>query len=1719
MSNSTKTRDSALNAIKRYMAKSIDEAFTMDAENIASYLQLLSEQWVRFNVAQDAVEITCGADVIEIEENVRIQAETWYSTASANFSRVKNCRTNSQDSSTKASVSTVIRLPKMELPTFSGDSTEWIGFFDAFSSLVDNNSALTDGQKLHYLRSCLKGDALKIISGFKICDANYVEAWGLLTSRYKVIRVIVESHLRALAEIKRATHDNADAIKGVIDAFQQHIRELKALGRPIEFWDDWLVHEVVSKLAFETRKQWELSLVSDDPPSFEQLITFLEIRCRSLSMFSSSTTSVPIKVKTASSSKSTNVFHTISKQSNVCAYCSGPHKIYSCEKFRELDLSTKSQFVKQGHICFNCLSSGHYKDRCNSASTCRMCKQRHHTLLHGALQSTTVTAVNNYATHSLCAADATSKVSAKTCEFPASVDVPRVSSCLNSSSNPPIAVERVVLLSTALVKVRDCSGNWQPARALFDSGSHASFVTEACVQRLGLPRSTSEVNITGIGSAQGGRARGEVSLSLSSFSTNQCFTVKTLILSKITSDLPTQTIATSSWPHIRGLFLADPHFMKPGRVDILIGMDVMDQLICTELRKGPSGAPMAQLTVFGWTLFGSVNGSEPDMPRLQSLHCDVHLDRALNKLWELEEGTQKTFLTHEERYCEDHFETTHRREPNGRFVVELPLKPDVALGESRNFAIRNLLRLERRLACDSDLRLRYNEFMNELIDMKHMQVASETMNPTYYMPHHPVLKESSTTTKLRVVFNASAKSTSGNSLNDALFIGPQLQEDLYSILLRFRTHRYAVTADVAKMYRQICVSLKHADLQRIVWRSHPSLPIQDFRMVRVTYGVAAASHLAVRSLQQTARDSSNDCARAVSVILKDFYMDDLLTGASSKEELRLLQQNISEILREGGFELRKWASNCAELIASISNASTNISHYIVDDKDVHALGLIWNTEGDYLTFAINLREPPVKLTKRMFLSDASTLFDPLGLLAPATINSKIWFQDIWRTKVGWDDIIPESIATKWLEHRIELKKLAHLKVKRWFGTEVAGSFTQLHVFADASERAYAAVLYARTTQSDGSIIVSLISSKTKVAPLKPTTLPRLELCAAHLAAKLVRSVLHCWSDLRYPLFAWTDSTITLAWLQAHPSRWVTFIANRVADIQEVLPPECWNHVRSEQNPADCASRGITPSELLRHQLWWAGPIFLKSTEQLWKQKKSKEHTTELGIRKSIRAHVINSTDHWSVMTKYSSYSKLRRVISYVLRFLTNIRANRRLNVIKRFGTPSCQELFEAELRLISAKRPIPLRSSLLRLQPFLDGTCVLRVGGRIKNDEIAPDVRHPIILPKNCPLAKLIICEIHKVTLHAGPRIMQTVLQRRYWVIGARSLIRNIYHKCVKCTYLNRNLTTQVMGDLPVIRTTYARCFTHTAVDFAGPYLYKFTQGRGAKATKGYICSFICMCTGAMHLEFVGDLSTPAFLNAFKRFTNRRGFCKVMASDNGTNFVGAEKELRIAFQQCMADIKLRSFFADSNIEWRFNPPAAPHMGGYWETGVKRVKYHLKRVLGEVPLSYEEFNTLLTEIEACVNSRPLCDNSEAAGDLEVLTPGHFIVGEPLKSIPEPEGQGFRGNLRQRWQAISAMRQHFWRRWRDEYLVSLQRRTKWFRSSRNIEEGDVVAVFNEPNPPTKWTIARVIKCHHGTDGRVRVVTLKTPHGELVRPIVKLCLLPTRGDLFHEETNNLS
>ncbi|XP_058979466.1 uncharacterized protein LOC101899042 [Musca domestica] len=1651
--NEVKVRDSASRAIKRYMEASKKDEMAINLEMAQNYSLLLEEQWRRFNQAQEKVEISCGVEY-QVEEEARIQAEEWYLLAKSNFDKLlaahpsvvqNEVAYNPQLSPTDAPVATAsIQLPIIQLTTFDGRSADWVSFHDTFCSLIHTNTSITDGQKMHYLRSCLKGEALQAISGLKVGDANYSEAWNILIDRYKVMRLLVDTHLHAIFTIEKSTKDTAASIKSIHGLVLQHIAALRALGRPVDLYDDWLVYWTVSKLAYETRKQWELSLTDDSPPTFEELSEFLLIRARSLEMLGNSDPPRQSKPITRQLKGSMSAFHSSAPSQSKCTYCNKDHKIYHCDDYDKLSAKRKFDAIRQKNACFNCLSLGHTTTSCKSSSKCRICHRSHHTSIHEAFTA-------NYQCSSPASQSAviatplpaqhTTNTHLATPNNGIAATAQYVNSFNTAFAPKSKSVKIIALLGTALVRIKDESGRLQPARALFDSGSHATFITEACAQRLRIPRKPASLTVTGIGTSQGGGVKGEVDLILCPKTSTNLFNIIALVLPKLTNDLPSVEIPTVSWPHIENLRLADPHFYHPGPIDLLIGVDEMDKFIIEGFKRGPPGTPMAFNTHLGWILYGNVLATSPNL-HVANLHCDLQLARAVSKFWEIEEPCAKRHYTAEELACEKHFKKTHGRADDGRFVIQLPFRDSMLLGESRGMALRSLKRLEASLANDASLRDQYNAFMDELLSMGHMELVPTTSVPTehcYYMPHHAVLKETSSTTKLRVVFNASMKTSTGLSLNDTLMVGPQLQDDMFSILLRFRQHRFAMMADVEKMYRQVYVAEKDTDFQRIVWRRSPAEPIMDYRLLRVTYGVASASYCAVKCMQQTANNANESVAR---IITRDFYMDDMLSGASSEEELLSLQYEVSQHLSQGGFELRKWATNSTKLIERIPQTSMQTTHLLVADKEVRTLGNIWNTTDDSISLAVNLKELPHRITKRVFLSDTSTLFDPLGLIAPCTIRSKLWMQELWSANVNWDEEVPKSILREWIKHRNGLQKLSTLRLCRWINTSDTTN-TEFHVFADASNRAYAAALYARTVHPDGKVNVSLVTARAKVAPLKTKTLPRLELCGASLAAKLIRKVRESIGS-GFRMYAWTDSTVVLAWLHSHPSRWSTYVANRVAEVQDVLPPEIWNHVRSEHNPADCASRGVNASHLLQHNLWWNGPDWLRSIIPTWHRSNSSEHSTCLEARKIAvaTAQIANDIEYWDFLFRYSSFDKLVRITSYLRRFIYNIKCKLQ-NSTPRCGSFTIAELHESESLLVKYdqhfvfnqeviacrdKRIVPKRSSLLRLNPFLDEQGILRVGGRLRHSNLHYEARHQIILPKKSPLAKAIVSDIHLYTLHAGPRIMQATLERRFWVVGARNLIRRIYASCVKCTELNHRPVQQMMADLPASRFTFRRCFLHTAVDFAGPFTLKYTHGRGSRSTKGYISSFICMSTGAMHLELVGSLSSEDFIAAFKRIINRRGFIAHVYSDNGTNFVGANKEIQMMFNKCMADPAVKAYFEKSRITWHFNAPSAPHMGGYWEAGVKRVKYHLKRALGDVLLTYEEFNTLLTEVEACVNSRPLVALSSHPGEEETLTPGHFIIGEPLKSLPEPDTTDLRGSLSQRWQTISAMRQHFWRRWK-------------------------------------------------------------------------------------------
>ncbi|XP_058827809.1 uncharacterized protein LOC131687735 [Topomyia yanbarensis] len=351
------------------------------------------------------------------------------------------------------------------------------------------------------------------------------------------------------------------------------------------------------------------------------------------------------------------------------------------------------------------------------------------------------------------------------------------------------------------------------------------------------------------------------------------------------------------------------------------------------------------------------------------------------------------------------------------------------------------------------------------------------------------------------------------------------------------------------------------------------------------------------------------------------------------------------------------------------------------------------------------------------------------------------------------------------------------------------------------------------------------------------------------------------------------------------------------------------------------------------------------------------------------------------------------------------------------------------------------------------------------------------------------------------------IVRQQFWVTNCRNTVRSVTRSCVQCFKQNPRLAEQFMGDLPKGRVERVPAFFKVGVDFAGPISIR--QGiRKAIPVKGYTCVFVCLVTKAIHLEAVENLSTAAFLAALQRFVARRGVPAEIWSDNGTNFVGARnelKELRKLFEREVTEKKVFEFCQTRQIIWRNIPPSAPHFGGLWEAGVKSVKSVLNKILKQATLNIIEFATLLCQIEAILNSRPLFTHSDDPADEEVLTPGHLLVDRPLTAIPEPSCAEIPVNRRSRWQHIQVLREHFWKRWSKEYIVELQGRTKWTHRHTNVKPGMMVIIKEDNLPPQVWSLGKIEKMYAGDDKLVRVVDVRTRGGILQRPIHKLGLLP--------------
>ena len=441
------------------------------------------------------------------------------------------------------------------------------------------------------------------------------------------------------------------------------------------------------------------------------------------------------------------------------------------------------------------------------------------------------------------------------------------------------------------------------------------------------------------------------------------------------------------------------------------------------------------------------------------------------------------------------------------------------------------------------------------------------------------------------------------------------------------------------------------------------------------------------------------------------------------------------------------------------------------------------------------------------------------------------------------------------------------------------------------------------------------------------------------------------------------------------------------------------------------------------------------------------------------------------------------------------------------GLGTQRTFFTSEIFLLEKGQPLPRSSHLLRLTPYLDDDGLLRLGGRLQHAALDAEAKNQLILPRVSPITNLLIRQAHLRTLHGGAQLTLATLRQQVWIIGGRAPVRSAILRCVTCTRQRGATLQQRMGQLPALRAKPARPFLHTGVDYAGPFNLKLRRDRSSTTYKGFLVVFGCFTTSAVHLELATTYSTDGFLAAYKRFTGRRGICATLHSDCGTNFVGADKELKRLFSATFKDFgALRSLLATENTAWHFNPPGAPHFGGKWEAAVKSTKYHIRRVIGDSLLTYEEFSSLLVQIECVLNSRPLIALSEDPSDLSVLTPGHFLIGESLNTLPEPSLVHLPPSRLSHWQRTRQMLDHFWQRWSREYLHRHQLVSKWQTPQRQLSPGAVVLIADERYPPSKWPLARVVEVHPGNDGLVRVATLRTAAGATFRrPITKLCLLP--------------
>lgn len=1203
-------------------------------------------------------------------------------------------------------------------------------------------------------------------------------------------------------------------------------------------------------------------------------------------------------------------------------------------------------------------------------------------------------------------------------------------------------------------------------------------------------------------------------------------------------------------------------------VDILIGLDSVWQFLKPEVING---FPTAQASNLGYVLSGrsipnsisdvtfqcsSINQQShvfTDVSILSNDACtsitttddcgtdEINLNELVSKLLQIESfDFQESNETNEDNDFVQRFQSQIEYR-DGTYFVPLPwLDNHSPLPTNLHIALSRLKQVKKRLL-RLDLLEAYSKVISDQIDKGYVEKVEEDNGQwdeagSHYLSHFFVLRPDNETTPLRIVFAANAGQV---SLNDCLYTGPCLLRSLLTIIHRFRVNKYAFVADIEKAFLRIKLKEEHRDYVRFLWYEDgdSTKPLCVYRYTSVFFGGTCSPFILnatiLHHLSRYGSHMDSDTVKVASDIEHKLYCDNLLSGVDEETEAIQYYGISRAIMQDADMNLRQWSTNSIELINLVHQENTGSQRRVCG-----VLGLKWNSEEDTIQLqqvkANSSKETPC--TKRQVLSSVSSVFDPIGFILPVVVPGKVFVSTLWQKQYDWDEVLPVDMQEQYHKIDCEIELASSLSFKRYLDFDKTLP-VEMHVFCDATPNV-AAACCVYFVQNDK---VEFISSKFKIASMKfQRTVPQWELVAMEIGARHGETIKNIFKN-DFPEIVshyWTDSLICLQWLSTKKQLKV-FVQNRKSAILKFTDISSWSHVRSHDNPADVLARGCTTKELENSELWKKGPSWLSNHQS--QQSVSTADEESVFISSSAVAEEYVKDEHTSkplselfgMMSNVKSYDYLLRVMAYCLRFITKLK---KATAIRQRGmktnlesqandcieVPSAEELNIAECVILKLHQAEHFKHEFIYLKdvqnyshkkkPNLvrqlnliindDGLIVAR--GRLEHSNIQKESKEPIMIAKS-QLITLLIQNIHSRQLHAGIGGTVVALRQRYWLPSARQVVKSILRKCVTCRYQeSKPYRLPPSPPLPDFRLNSTKPFQVVGIDFTGHLIVK-TNAKNRR--KCYICLFACSTTRNVNLEVVTDMTTDQFLQAFRRHCAVYGVPSMIICDNAKTFIKADKEL-CKLLQPLDDPKVKSHLANKRIIMRRIPNKSPHWGGMYERLIGIIKMCLKKVLHRALICLSELQTLVKEVQAVVNDRPMTFISSDINDPQPLTPSKLLYGFDITGLSHPEVDDLDEDYTDQGEMNKAMKRRallfdqFNQRFKAEYLAALRERhtyqQKKTSQTEDITVGDVVLINNKDLPRINWKLAIVRKLLRGPDGKVRAAELLTSSGVTNRSI---------------------